>query len=427
MDALLGTELAGYRIDSVIGRGGMGVVYLAEHLRLRRRAALKVLAPELAEDEGFRDRFIRESELAASLEHPNIVPIYDAGEANGLLYLAMRFIDGSDLKTLIRTDPLLELPRVASIVAQVAAALDAAHAAGLVHRDVKSANVLVSPATPSLGEHAFLADFGLTRPRDVARGVTKTGQFVGSVDYAAPEQLQGTPVDARTDVYSLGCVAFECLTGQPPYVGEGEVTVMMGHLREPVPHPTSLRPELPAEVDAVIGRAMAKSADDRYPTAGAFAEAWTAPLQAAARRGGGSLVAERSSPSWGERSSSLVSSSLWSPRSPVASPTRPRRPREREARGSPVGSFASIPPRTRPSPVCRPWARSSWAVGSFGWMEPTGSRRSIQPPTRWWGPSRSTRTGWRSGRARCGRRSCGAASAPSCGIPSSGWIPGPTK
>jgi serine/threonine protein kinase len=263
----VGSEIAGYRIESVIGRGGMGVVYLADHLRLKRKVALKVLAPELSADERFRDRFIKESELAASLEEPNIVPIYDAGEAEGHLYIAMRYVQGTDLKALIDEEGALDPTRAATIVSQVASALDAAHDKGLVHRDVKPANVLLDR-----GDRAYLTDFGLTKRRESVSGLTKTGQFLGTVDYAAPEQFEGKPLDRRADVYSLGCVAFECLTGRVPYPRETEVAAMFAHIKDPVPAPSALRPELGRGVDAVLARAMAKSPDRRPPTAGAFAD-----------------------------------------------------------------------------------------------------------------------------------------------------------
>src|SRR6266498_2546607 len=253
VDVRVGTELAGYRIESVIGRGGMGVVYVADHLRLKRKAALKVLAPELASDERFRERFVIESELAASLEHPNIVPIYDAGEADGLLYIAMRLIEGRDLKTLIEREGSLDPDRTVSLISQVASALDAAHAKGLIHRDVKPANVLIGGT-----DHAYLTDFGLTKRPDQTTGLTKTGQFLGSVDYAAPEQFEGKPLDARTDVYSLACVAYECLTGEVPFRRDQEAAVMYAHLRDAPPRASASRPDLPPDLDGAISRGMAK-------------------------------------------------------------------------------------------------------------------------------------------------------------------------
>jgi hypothetical protein len=271
MDARIGSELAGYRIESVIGRGGMGVVYLADHLRLSRKAALKILPPELADDERFRDRFIHESKLAASLDHPNIIDIYDAGEAEGLLYLAMRYVGGSDLKTLIAREGPLEPGRMVALLTQIGSALDAAHERGLVHRDIKPANVLVEPPAGSLGEHAYLTDFGLTKRPESMSGLTKTGQFLGSVEYAAPEQFEGRPIDARTDIYSLGCVAYECVTGEAPFPRESEAAVMYAHLKETPPKVTAKRADLPAGLDVVVARAMAKQPEDRHQSAGALA------------------------------------------------------------------------------------------------------------------------------------------------------------
>jgi Protein kinase domain len=271
MDAHVGTRIAGYRIESVLARGGMGVVYIAEQASPRRKVALKLLAPELASDPGFRQRFIHESEAAASTEHPNIVPIYSSGESDGQLYIAMRYVEGTDLRALIDEEGALPLERVTGIVSQVAAALDAAHARGLVHRDVKPSNVLL--AQGSVGpDVAYLCDFGLIRRTEVRTGVTKTGQFMGSVDYCAPEQIRGEAVDGRTDVYSLGCVAYECLTGEPPFRRDTEVASLYAHLNEPPPAPSAKRPELPVGFDAVT-KAMAKDPEERYQTAGAFAGA----------------------------------------------------------------------------------------------------------------------------------------------------------
>jgi hypothetical protein len=215
----------------------------------------------LSEDEGFRDRFVRESRRAAELDHPNIVPIYDAGEADGQLYIAMRYVEGCDLKTLIGRDKRLSTGRTLYILEQVASALDTAHDHDLIHRDVKPANILI--AEPS--EMVYLADFGVVK-HTASRGLTKTGFFIGTVDYAAPEQIEGLPVDARTDVYALGCVLYECLVGKAPFDREGEVAVMHAHLVEPPPTLTTLRPDLPKSLNRVIASAMAKSKDERYNT-----------------------------------------------------------------------------------------------------------------------------------------------------------------
>jgi len=282
VDSRIGTLVAGYRIESLIGRGGMSVVYLARHEGLERSAALKLLAPELAENEAFRQRFIRESRMAAGLDHPNVIPVYDAGEADGLLYIAMRFVRGSDLKTLLAEEGALGLSDVVRVMDQLGAALDAAHSEGLVHRDVKPANVLLSPATPPARVgHLYLADFGLTKKSLSGSGITKSGQFVGTIDYVAPEQIRSEAVDGRTDVYSAGCVLYECLTGEQPYVRDTEVAVMFAHLNDPPPRPSAVRPEIPPALDAVVERAMAKAADKRYRSAGDLGRAAHDPLRPA--------------------------------------------------------------------------------------------------------------------------------------------------
>jgi predicted Ser/Thr protein kinase len=259
----VGETFGGYTIESELGRGGMGTVYLATHERLGRKVALKVLSLELAHDERFRARFLRESQLAASLDHPNVIPIYDADEVDGVLYLAMRYVDGPSLQTLLRARGRLSLEETSRIAEQIGGALDAAHRAGLVHRDVKPANVLLTDP----GGHVYLCDFGLAK-RTSSQGMTHTGSFLGTVDYSAPEQIRGQVVDGRADVYSLGCVVFHCLAGQPPYVRESEVETLNAHLTDPPPSLSSIRPDVPTSVDSVITTAMAKERDERYATAG---------------------------------------------------------------------------------------------------------------------------------------------------------------
>jgi hypothetical protein len=260
----IGTEFAGYRIEALIGRGGMSVVYRAENPRLGNKVALKLLAEELAADESFRERFVRESRTAAAINHPNIVTIYDAGDWDGVLYIAMRHVDG-DLKELLRRDGPLPLDTALSVVSQVGSALDAAHARGLLHRDVKPANILLDPASEPDGlPHAYLADFGLTKHLESRSGITASGQFVGTIDYMSPEQIEGRDVDARTDIYSLGCVVFECLAGTTPFRRETDVAVLWAHMREDPPPVTELRPELSAAVDQVVAKAVAKDPDHRY-------------------------------------------------------------------------------------------------------------------------------------------------------------------
>ena len=236
-DPHLGRVVAGYRIEERIGRGGMGLVYRAEHINLRRRAAIKIIAPELAETSGFRERFNREARIAAALQHPNIVTVYDAGEEDGLLYLAMQYIEGSDLSSVLRSQGRLRPYRAIDVCRQVAAALDAAHGMGLIHRDVKPANVLIE------GRTAFLTDFGLTkRVEGTQTALTKAGDVVGTIHYVAPEQIEGGRVDARTDIYSLGCLLYHCLTGELPFARDTDVAVIYAHLSEEPPRITSVRP-----------------------------------------------------------------------------------------------------------------------------------------------------------------------------------------
>ncbi|HEV7465305.1 MAG TPA: serine/threonine-protein kinase [Candidatus Dormibacteraeota bacterium] len=272
---------AGYRIEGLIRHGGMASVYRARHLVLQRTAALKVLTPALARDQRFRARFLGESRTAASLDHPHIVPIYDAGEADGALFIAMRLIEGSDLGTMLGRETRLEPRRVVEILGQVAGALDAAHGRGLVHRDVKPSNILISGAPGS--EHAYLTDFGITKEL-AAAGLTGTSEFVGTLAYMCPEQIEGMPLDGRADVYALGCVLHECLTGATPFGSDTLVGVMHAHLTKPPPRPTAVVPSLPEGLDAVVATAMAKRPDDRYPSCAAMVEAARAALDAPRRR-----------------------------------------------------------------------------------------------------------------------------------------------
>jgi predicted Ser/Thr protein kinase len=262
----IGAEFAGYRLGSLLGHGGMSIVYRAEHMHLGRTVALKLLAPQLSEDEAFRERFERESRLAASLDHPNIIPIYEAGEEDGVLFIAMRYVEGADLKTRLNEGGPFDSDKVASLVAQVAAALEAAHVKGLIHRDVKPANVLIaSGAGPEGADHVYLSDFGIAK-HTAGAGLTRTGMFVGTADYASPEQIEGKPLDGRADVYALGCVVYEALTAERAYEKDSEVGMMYAHLLESAPSVTAKRPQLPPEIDDVVAKAMAKSRDDRYAT-----------------------------------------------------------------------------------------------------------------------------------------------------------------
>ncbi len=272
-DPRLGAELAGHRIERVLGRGGMGVVYAAVDLSLERTVALKLIAPELAENAGFRRRFIAESRIAASLEHPNVVPIFRAGEEDGALYLAMRFVDGDDLGTLVARDGALAPRRAAALLAQVASALDAAHGRGLVHRDVKPANVLVTAA-----DHCYLTDFGLVEDLGAPTGATRSAEVLGTLDYLAPERIRGGATGPWTDVYALGCVLYLALTGRVPFGLEAPESKLWAHVSEPPPRASDAG--APEAFDAVIAMAMAKLPRDRHESAAAFAAALLAAANA---------------------------------------------------------------------------------------------------------------------------------------------------
>jgi len=271
-----GDEFAGYRIEQTLGRGGMGILYLAVEPGLERRVALKLIAPEAATDEVFSRRFAEESRIAASIEHPNVVPIYAAGEEHGVPYIAMRFVSGADLGRRIAREGSLEPAGAAALIAQIGNGLDAIHAAGLIHRDVKPANVLLSGATGE--DHAYITDFGVARNVATQSGLTQTGRFVGTLDYVAPEQISGGQVDARADVYALGCLLFKLLTGEVPFPKDGEAARLYAHLNDPPPAPSLYAPRVPMALDDVVIRAMSKEPGDRYPSAGDLGRAALAAL-----------------------------------------------------------------------------------------------------------------------------------------------------
>jgi protein kinase-like protein len=275
-----GDEFAGYRIESRLGRGGMGILYLALEPGLGRRVALKLIAPEAAADEVFARRFAEESRIAASIEHPNVVPIYAAGEEEGVPWIAMRFVAGSDLGRRIAREGKLEPAEAVALIAQVGNGLDAIHAAGLVHRDVKPANVLLSGDAGA--QHAYITDFGVARNVATESGLTQTGRFVGTLDYVAPEQISGESVDARVDVYALGCLLYKLLTGEVPFPREGEAARLYAHLHDPPPAPSLYVPDLPIALDDVVLRALSKLPDDRFPSAGDLGRAAQAALSGTA-------------------------------------------------------------------------------------------------------------------------------------------------
>ena len=273
---LPGTELAGYEVELLIGRGGMGEVYRARDRRLDRPVALKVLTARLAEDDAFRERLTRESRLAAAIDHPHVVPVYEAGEADGRIFIAMRYVEGTDLRAVRRREGKLEPRRALEIVAQLGEALDAAHERGLVHRDVKPSNCLIDERG-----NCYLADFGLTQS-PAERERPAEGQLMGTVDYVAPEQIRGDEVDGRADVYSLGCVLYECLTGESPFRRPSDVATLFAHLEEQPPAVSAQRAELPRALDAVLSRALAIEPAERYSTCGELVDDARAALGLAA-------------------------------------------------------------------------------------------------------------------------------------------------
>src|ERR1700757_1783610 len=270
----VGEEFAGYRLGPKLGWGGMSVVFQAENWRLGNVVALKILAPDLANDDTFRTRFLQESRIAASLNHPHVVPISDYGASGGLLYIAMRYVAGTDLRQMIADRGSLDPGTAVHLLEQAARALDAAHRRGLVHRDVKPGNLLVERGNEdSDPDHVYLADFGITKQMGDRTGLTSSGQFLGTIDYVAPEQIRGTSVLGFADQYSLGCVLYECLTGRVPFEKDLDAAIIWAHVEETPARPTVLRPELPREIDEVFARVLAKRPDERYGSCREFVDA----------------------------------------------------------------------------------------------------------------------------------------------------------
>jgi predicted Ser/Thr protein kinase len=371
-----GGRFAGYVVEGVAGRGGMGVVYRARQLRPSRVVGLKVISPELAGDGAFRERFTRESEVAASIEHSNVIPVYEVGEDGGRLFIAMRFVAGTDLAKVIATGGRVEPRRAVGILAQLTSALDAAHARGLVHRDVKPANVLI--AREGDGDHVYLTDFGLARFA-VDGGLTRTGTFVGTIDFAAPEQFQGRRVDARTDVYAAGCVLFTMLTGRVPFPREDDAAVMWAHVSSPPPSVGEVMPGLPNEFDAVVARAMAKDPDQRYPSAGDLGRDALA-------------AAERQRASLSERSVATGKAApAGAPAAPAGAPTAPA-----GAPTAPAG--APTAPSTAPAAPAIAPAAPGTAPAAPGTAQAAPAGAQVGPPSTQADPTR-TQAGPRGGQA----------------------------
>jgi tRNA A-37 threonylcarbamoyl transferase component Bud32 len=263
---LVGEELAGYSLRAIVGRGAMSTVYRAGDPRVGTTVALKVIAHDLATDDLFRLRFLHVSRVAASVNHPNVIPIYDVGPWGDLLFIAMRYVAGPDLGTVLAEQQRLDPAQALTVVGQAGRALDAAHSRGLVHRDVKPANILIEHGAGDDPDHVYVTDFGITKRLLSQTGLTPTGEFVGTIDYIAPEQIQGKRVDARADIYSLACIMYRCLTGRAPFDNTVETAVLWAHLQEQPTAPSAIRPELGSDIDDVLGRALAKGPDERYPT-----------------------------------------------------------------------------------------------------------------------------------------------------------------
>ncbi|MFF2552633.1 serine/threonine-protein kinase [Nocardia sp. NPDC058058] len=279
-----GTTLGGYLLERQLGSGGMGTVYLARHPALPRHDALKVLWPHLAADPEYRARFEREANIAAALDHPNIVSVLNKGEDRGCLWIALQYVNGTDADSALAREPATMTPdRVLHIITEIGKGLDHAHGAGLLHRDIKPANFLLTSATPG-EERVLLADFGIAKPTEDATQLTKTGTFLATLAYASPEQLSGHALDPRSDIYSLGCSFYRLITGQNPYPATQPLNVMMAHINDPVPRVTTVRPDLPRALDDVLTRVLAKSPADRYPSCAEFIAAAAAALGTATVR-----------------------------------------------------------------------------------------------------------------------------------------------
>ena len=357
-----GTDVSRYRVEALVAQGGMGLVYRARDLRLDRPVALKVLSPALSGDDRFRERFVRESRLAAAVDHPNVIPVYEADDWHGLLYLAMRFVDGVDLHTVLATsgpmDPVTALP----LLDQAADALDAAHRVGLVHRDVKPGNFMLAGAAPDRvphGTHVYLTDFGLTKSATSVSGLTKTGQLLGSLHYVAPEQIRGDGVDARTDVYALACVAFAMFAGRPPYDLEGDAGLLWAHMTADPPALSRMRGDLPPVVDDVLARGLAKEASERPGSCGEFvAELRAALPDVPAARRTGSTTPTRTGKTTGGRPHHAAPG--------AADPAPPAAPARRRSRTWAAAAVAVVALVVAGLLVWSPWSGPDLASRAFG-------------------------------------------------------------
>jgi serine/threonine protein kinase len=372
-----GSRVAGYLLEKLVGVGGTAAVFRARDERLGRVVALKLLAG----DEGVRRRFTREARAVAAVDHPHIIPVYEAGEAGGVLFIAMRFVAGDDLRVVVGREGSLRPRRAAAFISPVASALDAAHGAGLVHRDVKPANMLVDVG-PGRPEHVYLSDFGIARGMLSLGGLTRAGQFLGTPDYAAPEQINGQSVDGRADQYALGCVAYTLLSGSRPFEREEPMAVLYAHLFAPPPRVTSVRPDLSDAVDQVLARALAKAPEDRYGSCGDFADALREALgvepydsSGPARHPAQAWVVAPAGPD-GQRTVTAVSDGAdagepavpegGAPATPVVATVPLTVPPDSPATALPAGTSPPVPsaisPLTPSGPLSPPTAAGTWTA-----------------------------------------------------------------
>ena len=374
-----GSRVAGYLLEQQVGVGGMAVVYRARDERLSRLVALKILAPVLTADESFRKRFIRESRATAAVDDPHIIPVYEAGETGGVLFIAMRYVAGGDVRTLVRRGGPLTADRAAAIVSAVASALDAAHAADLIHRDVKPANMLLD-ARPGRPDHVYLSDFGLSTGHLSSVGLTGTGQFVGTPDYSAPEQVEGKHVDGRTDQYALACAAFELLSGAPPFARDRPMAVMYAQLTAPPPPLTAHRPDLSHAADGVLARALAKDPPDRYPSCRDFADAFRQALGLAPDHPGSAPVPQPDHPATvvGAPEDAVPVAALAEPTYDKA--TQQPAPKTQPGPASTVVPTAQPPPAHARQPETEASPGSDRAVSGRKPAQPNpGDQRTAQP------------------------------------------------
>jgi serine/threonine protein kinase len=358
-DLVVGGQLGSYLIESVIGRGGMSVVYRATHSRLGTPVALKALAPELSSDDAFRERFLREAKMAAGIDHPNVIPIYDTGLHDDSLYIIMRFVGGGDLKALLTTSGPLSLERAIALLTPVARALDTAHSHGLVHRDVKPANILLQRSPSGEVDHVYLSDFGVMKHTSSISGLTQTGALVGTIDYMAPEQIEGHDVSAQTDIYALGCLFYQAITGRVPHHRDSEAAALWAHMREEVEPASHVRPELPSAIDGVIARALAKNPAARFQTCEEFIRACNAAAAEPAQR----------MPAAPEDLGALAGATMAESPSPPPSPGTPASATPPPGPPAPVARAASAPtppPAAPPAPPAQPAARRRGGAGGRG-------------------------------------------------------------